>query len=90
MEELIRCKRGRGEWAEEYVAEFNAIDPAIDWIKRHREELAVGAVVVISGVAFAVVVAGSGGAALVLAPLLVMAENSPELPLEVQSAEACR
>jgi hypothetical protein len=90
MEELIRCKRGRGEWAEQYTAEFDAIDPAIDWIKRHREELAVGAVVVIAGVAFAVVVAGSGGAVLALAPLLVMAEVSPEKPLGAQLAEACR
>jgi hypothetical protein len=90
MEELIRCKRGRGEWADQYVAEFDAIDPAIGWIKRHREELAVGAVVVIAGVAFAVVVAGSGGAVLALAPLLVMAEISPEIPLEAQLAEACR
>ncbi|MBN1205688.1 MAG: hypothetical protein JXB05_12285 [Myxococcaceae bacterium] len=89
MEELIKCKKGRGEWAEQH-AEFDAIDPAIDWIKRHREELAVGAVVVIAGVAFAVVVAGSGGAALVLAPLLVMAENSPEVPTENELVEACR
>jgi hypothetical protein len=90
MEELIRCKRGRGEWAEQYTAEFDAIDPAIDWIKRHRKELAVGAVVVIAGVAFAVVVAGSGGAVLALAPLLVMAEISPEIPLGAQLAETCR
>ena len=40
--------------------------------------------------AFAVVVAGSGGAVLALAPLLVMAEISPESPLETQLAEACR
>lgn len=89
MEEFIQCKKGRGEWAEQY-AEFDAIDPAIDWIKKHREELAVGAVVVIAGVAFAVVVAGSGGAALALAPLLLMAESSPEMPPENQVAEICR
>jgi hypothetical protein len=89
MEELVKCKKGRGEWAEQY-AEFDAIDPAIDWIKKHREELAVGAVVVIAGVAFAVVAVGSGGAALALAPLLIMAEISPEMPPENQLAEACR
>ena len=44
-----------------FAAEFDAIDPAIDWIKRHRTELVVGTVVVITGVAFAVVIAGSGG-----------------------------
>ncbi|HVG61068.1 MAG TPA: hypothetical protein VNA24_21085, partial [Hyalangium sp.] len=90
MEESIRCKKGRGEWAEQYAAEFDAIDPAIDWIKKHREELAVGAVVVIAGVAFAVVVTGTGGAALVLAPLLVIAEISPQVPRVSQLAEACR
>jgi len=89
MEEMIRCKKGRGEWAEQY-AEFDAIDPAIDWIKKHRDALAVGTVVVIAGVAFAVVVAGSGGAVLVLAPLLVMAEVSPEMPPVPQLAEASR
>lgn len=90
LEVAIECKRGRGEWAEQYAAEFDAIDPAIDWIKKHREELAVGAVVLIAGVAFAVVVAGSGGAALALVPLLVMAETSPSAPLEPHLAEACR
>jgi hypothetical protein len=90
MEAAIECKRGRGEWAEQYAAEFDAVEPAIDWIKRHRTELAVGAVVVIAGVAFAVVVAGSGGAALVLAPLLVVAKSTPERPAGPQLAEACR
>jgi hypothetical protein len=90
MEAAIECKGGRGEWAEEYAAEFDAIDPAIDWIKRHRAELVVGAVVVIAGVAFAVALVGSGGAALVLVPILVMAGSSPGLPLEVQLAEVCR
>jgi hypothetical protein len=89
MEELIKCKKGRGEWAEQYAAEFDAIDPAIDWIKRHREELAVGAAVLIAGVAFAVVAVGSGGAALALVPLLVLAEVSPDRPQELQPAEAC-
>jgi hypothetical protein len=90
MEASIECKKGRGEWAEQYAAEFDAIAPAIDWLKKHRTELAVGTVVVIAGVAFAVVVAGSGGSALALAPLLIMAEISPEVPPEIQLAEACR
>lgn len=89
MEEMIRCKKGRGEWADQYVR-FDAMDPAIDWIKRHREELAVGAVVVIAGVAFAVVAAGTGGAALVLAPLLILAGSSSELPSGARLAEAWR
>jgi hypothetical protein len=72
------------------IVRISAIDPAIDWIKKHREELAVGSVVVIAGVAFAVIVVGSGGAALALAPLLIIAEISPEVPPVSQLAEACR
>lgn len=88
MEASIECKKGRGEWAENYAAEFDAIDPAIDWIKEHRTEFVVGAVVIISGVAFAVVLAASGGSALALAPLLVLAETSPGVPPEIQLTEA--
>lgn len=73
------CNRGMGEWAEEYVAEFDAIDPAVDWIKKHREELQVGAVIVIAGAAFAVAVAASGGGALILAPLVFLVDDSCEL-----------
>lgn len=90
MEALVECKKGRGEWAGEYAAEFDAIEPAIDWLKKHRTELVVGSVVVIAGVAFAVAVAGSGGAALVLTPLLVMAELSPGMLPEAQLVGACQ
>jgi hypothetical protein len=90
MEALVQCKKGRGEWAEQYTAEFDAVEPAVDWIKKHRTELVVGTVVVIAGVTFAVVVAGSGGAALALAPLLVMAETSPGMSPELHLAEVCR
>lgn len=57
---------------------FPVIDDAVDWLKRHRKELEVGTVVVVAGVAFVVIVAGSGGTALILAPavLLVSAEAS--------------
>jgi hypothetical protein len=67
------CIRGRGPWAEQSAHEFTTMDAAVDWAKRHREEILVGAVVVIVGVAFVAVVAGSGGGALVLVPLVVMA-----------------
>lgn len=90
MQALIECKKGRGEWAEQYAAEFDAVEPALDWIKKHRTELVVGTVVVIAGVAFAVAVAGSGGAALVLVPVLVMAELSPGVPPSPHRVEACR
>ncbi|WP_309888846.1 hypothetical protein [Archangium sp.] len=88
MEALVECKQGRGEWAEQYTAQFDAVEPAVDWIKEHRTELVVGTVVVIAGVAFAVVIAGSGGAALTLVPLLVMAETSPSP--EFHLAGVCR
>jgi len=57
---------------------FPLIDDAVDWLKRHRKELQVGTVVVVAGVAFVVIVAGSGGTALILAPavLLVSAEDA--------------
>jgi hypothetical protein len=49
------------------------MDSSVDWAKRHRNEILAGAVVVIAGVAFVAVVAGSGGGALVLTPLVLMA-----------------
>lgn len=83
LEASIACKKGRGEWA----AEFDSIDPAVDWIKRHRTELVVGTVVVIAGVAFVVVLVGTGGAALILAPVLLMTESAPALSPEFQFTE---
>lgn len=47
----------------------------------------MGTVVVIAGVAFTVVVVGSGGGALALAPLVVFAENTPGTPHEFQLTE---
>jgi hypothetical protein len=57
---------------------FPAVDSAVDWLKQHRRELVVGTVVVVAGVAFVVVVAGSGGTALVLAPAVLLV--SSEVP----------
>lgn len=54
---------------------FQAADDAVAWLKRHREEILVGTVVVIAGVAFAVAVAGSGGAALLLVPAVMLASS---------------
>jgi len=90
LEASVACKKGRGEWAAEFDAKFDSIDPAVDWIKRHGTELVVGTVVVIAGVAFVVVVVGTGGAALILAPALLMTENAPALSPEPQLAEICR
>jgi hypothetical protein len=90
LEASVECKKGRGEWAAEFDAEFDSIEPAVDWIKRHRTELVVGTVVVIAGVAFVVVIVGTGGTALVLAPVLLMTQSAPALSPELQLAEACR
>jgi len=90
LEASVECKKGRGEWAAEFDTEFESIDPAVDWIKRHYTELAVGTVIIIAGVVFVVVVAGTGGAALILAPALLMTESAPARFSELQFAEVCR
>ena len=46
---------------------FSRIHEAIDWIKEHKAEVALGSVVVVAGVAFVLTTGGSG--ALILAPL---------------------
>jgi hypothetical protein len=51
--------------------EFSAMGTAVDWLKRHREAVLVGSIVVIAGVVFVVVSAGAG--AMVLAPVLLVA-----------------
>jgi hypothetical protein len=83
------CKRGMGDWAEAPVAEFTEIGPAVDWVRNHREEILVGSMVVIAGVAFVAVMA-SGGGALLLVPLLVLAENTSGKSPEARIAEATR
>ncbi|MCY1083238.1 hypothetical protein [Archangium lansingense] len=90
LEQAVQCNKGRGSWAEEYSAEFNAIEPAVDWLKTHREEILVGTVIVIAGVAFVAAVAASGGGALILTPLVFFAESPPGLPAAPPIAEATR
>jgi hypothetical protein len=60
---------------------FPAADKAVDWLKQHRQEILVGAVVVIAGVAFVAVAVGSGGAALVLVPVVLLASAEAASPL---------
>ena len=67
------CNKQKEEDAAKAV-EVPAVDRAVEWIKRHRTELLVGTVVVIAGVAFVLIMAGSGGGALVLAPALALAD----------------
>ncbi|WNG22256.1 hypothetical protein F0U63_29945 [Cystobacter fuscus] len=77
-----------GKWAEEHAAEFNAIEPAVDWIKNHREEILAGSVIVIAGVAFVAAVAASGGGVLILMPIVLVAENPLAFPATPHIAEA--
>jgi hypothetical protein len=57
--------------------EFTAMDEAIDWMKRHRQELLVGTIITAAGVTFIVISAGTG--ALVLAPLVLIAQSGSAL-----------
>ncbi len=54
---------------------FTAIANAVDWLKRHREEVLAGSAIVIAGVVFVTVSAGAG--TLVLVPVVMMASSSP-------------
>ncbi|MFL5358474.1 hypothetical protein [Archangium sp.] len=51
--------------------QFTAVDDAVEWLKRNREQLLVGTIVVIAGVAFVTISAGAG--AVVLAPVVLVA-----------------
>ena len=48
---------GRGPWAEREAQEFARIDTAVDWLKDHRDEIVVGTIIIIAGVAFVAAVA---------------------------------
>lgn len=89
-EQAVQCTRRRGEWAEEYAAEFSAMEPAVDWLKTHREEIVVGTAIVIAGVVFVAVVAASGGGALVLVPLVFLTESPMGPPAAFPLAEVAR
>ncbi len=55
---------------------FEAIEPAVGWIKENRNTILMGTVVVIAGVAFVAIVVGSGGGGLALLPLVTMASSN--------------
>ncbi len=67
-----------------HALEFKAMNDAIDWLKRHRQELLVGTIVIAAGVTFVVISAGAG--VLVLAPLVLMTQS--ESTLENPMSEA--
>ncbi len=69
MQPYLDCKNAQGE----RILEFSAAGKAVDWLKRYRQEILLGGVVVIAGVAFVSV--ASGGGALILAPVLLLAAS---------------
>jgi hypothetical protein len=71
-----RCAQPYADCAEAQgrrVEEFSTTDRAVDWLKRHHEEVLVGSIVIIAGVAFVTVVSGGGG--LILIPALLLAAS---------------
>lgn len=62
MEEQEQAARER-----EKKLKFSRMDEALNWLRRHKAEVALGTVVIVAGVAFVLTTGGSG--ALLLAPL---------------------
>ncbi|WNG39179.1 hypothetical protein F0U61_40060 [Archangium violaceum] len=67
LDEYMECL----ELQKAHALRFTAVDGAVEWLKRNREELLLGTVVVIAGVAFVTISAGAG--AVVLAPAVLVA-----------------
>ncbi|WP_257449684.1 hypothetical protein [Archangium lipolyticum] len=61
----MECEKANEQKAREL--KFSRVDEAIEWIRNHKAQVALGTVVVIAGVAFVLTTGGSG--ALILAPL---------------------
>jgi hypothetical protein len=55
------------ERAREKKLKFSHMDEALEWLRAHKAEVALGTVVIVAGVAFVLTTGGSG--ALLLAPL---------------------
>lgn len=71
MKQLAMCLAQ----AEASPVRFEAMDTAVDWIKRHRTQILAGTVIVVVGVTFIAVVGASGGAALVFVPVVLVASS---------------
>jgi hypothetical protein len=61
----VECERENEKRAREL--KFSRVDEAIDWIRNHKAEVALGMIVIIAGTAFVITTGGTG--ALILAPL---------------------
>jgi len=89
MDECARerdaCRKQLERKAQEAL-EFRNVDRAVDWLKRHKEEVLLGSVVVIAGVAFAVFVCGSGGCLLLVPVMLVASPGAATEPYALGAA----
>ncbi|WNG55675.1 hypothetical protein F0U59_13530 [Archangium gephyra] len=65
--ELQNCLKSQNS----HALLFPIVNEAVEWLKRNREELLVGTIVIIAGVAFVTISAGAG--AVVLAPVVLVA-----------------
>ena len=63
--QYMECEKHNEQKAREL--KFSRVEDAIEWIRSHQAEVALGTVVVIAGVAFVITTGGAG--ALILAPL---------------------
>ena len=79
MKQLAMCLAQ----AEVGPVRFEAMDTAIDWVRRHRTRILAGTVIIIAGVAFIAVVGASGGAALVFVPVVLVASSGNPLGFEL-------
>jgi uncharacterized membrane protein len=66
-EDADGCEEEQEEAAREEKPEFSRINEAIEWLRAHKAEVAIGTVIIVAGVAFIVTTGGSG--ALILVPL---------------------
>ena len=69
------------------AVEFSNAERAIDWIKRNKEIVVAGTLIVIAAVVFVAVVCASGGCVLLI-PVILVADSTPLAPPYL--AEVCQ
>ncbi|SEM39646.1 hypothetical protein SAMN05444354_11630 [Stigmatella aurantiaca] len=69
-EEYLECIKEREKTVQQAPKlTFTRMDSALDWLREHKTELIIGTVVLIAGVAFLIVIGGTG--ALLLVPAAI-------------------
>lgn len=81
MRQYTQCLKAQGRRAQA----FSAADGAVDWLKRNRNSVLVGSLVVIAGVVFVTISAGAG--VVVLAPVVLVASSG--VPVASHLAAVC-